>query len=90
MNKRTTIGVRPCTRIYLLLIGLTLVTFWVGELGPGDLHSSLLVLAIALAKGELVGSWFMGLRGLKGPWRWPVVGWLLIPGLIISLTFIYG
>ena len=83
-------SIRPCTQIYLLLIALTLVTYAVGEAGPGTLNSSLLVLGIALIKGELVGGWFMGLRGLQGLWRWPVLIWLLIPGSIISLTFIYG
>jgi cytochrome c oxidase subunit IV len=82
--------IRPCTLIYLLLIGLSVATFMVGELGPGSLETSLLVLAIALIKGELVGGWFMGLRGIKGLWRWPVLIWLLIPGLIITLTFIYA
>ena len=80
-------GVRPYTLVYLLLIVLTLVTWRVGEIGLSGLHISLLVLGIALFKGHLIGDWFMGLRGLSGPWRWVVLIWLFVPGVLITWAF---
>ena len=54
------------------------------------LFYSLLVLGFALLKGHLVADWFMGLRGVRGIWRWVVVVWLLIPGGLISLAFVWS
>jgi len=80
--------IRPCTLVYLLLMGLTVVTWAVGASGLSGLWLALLVLAFALLKGHLVGDWFMGLHGVRGIWRWVIVIWLLIPGGMISLAFI--
>lgn len=94
MNTRTepTRLVRPCTLVYALLILLTLVTWGIGRAGLGGLGLSLLVLAFALIKGQLIGDWFMGLRGLRGLWRWVVVIWLVIPAALITTAFVlsYG
>lgn len=80
-------AIRPCTRIYLILMALTFVTFAVGQLGLGGLAVSLLVLGLALLKGHLVGDYFMGLAGLRGPWRWVILLWLILPGGLITLAF---
>jgi hypothetical protein len=53
----------------------------------GGLSLSLTVLALALLKGQLIGDYFMGLRGIRGPWRWVILIWLLIPGGLIALAF---
>ncbi|MEW8627354.1 MAG: cytochrome C oxidase subunit IV family protein [Candidatus Thiodiazotropha sp.] len=81
------LGIRPCTLIYLLLISFSLATFLVGKLGLSGLGMSLLVLLLALIKGQLVGSYFMGLGGVRGVWRWPVFIWLFIPGILIGMAF---
>ncbi len=78
---------RPCTRVYLVLVGLTGVTFAIGAAGLGGLPLALGVLGLALVKGQLVGDWFMGLRGIRGPWRWVVALWLLVPGGLIGVAF---
>ena len=78
---------RPCTRVYLVMLTLTLVTFAIGAAGLGGLTLSLSVLGLALIKGQLVGDWFMGLRGVRGPWRWVIALWLLVPGGLIALAF---
>ncbi len=83
-----TLGVRPCTWVYLLLILFSCVTFVIGQAGFSGLQVSLGVLLIALLKGQLVGAYFMGLGSLRGWWRWPVFVWLFIPGLLISIAFI--
>ena len=79
---------RPCTLVYLTMIGLTLVTFSVGTAGLSGLGVSLTVLAIALIKGQMLGDYFMGLKGLKGPWRWVIFLWLFIPGTLIATAFV--
>lgn len=86
MNSTTTF-LRPCTWVYLILIALTLITSTVGELGLGGLSFALLVLVIALIKGQLVGDFFMGLHGLRGPWRWVILIWLALIGGLITLAF---
>ena len=80
--------IRPCTLAYLVLMLLTVATWAVGTAGLGGLPVSLLVLAVALLKGHLIGDWFMGLRSVRGIWRWVVAIWLLIPGGLISIAFV--
>jgi len=80
--------IRPCTLVYLVLVLLTVATWAVGTAGLGGLPVSLLVLAVALLKGHLIGDWFMGLRSVRGIWRWVVAIWLLIPGGLISIAFV--
>ncbi|CRI63900.1 conserved membrane hypothetical protein [Thiocapsa sp. KS1] len=87
----TQTAMRPCTRVYLLLVVLTLVTFALGHFdllsGSRALVLSLLVLGFALIKGQLIGDFFMGLKGLRGPWRFVILLWLLIPGTLITIAF---
>ncbi|HSO79213.1 MAG: cytochrome C oxidase subunit IV family protein [Chromatiaceae bacterium] len=83
----TSAFLRPCTWVYLVLIALTFTTYAVGELGLGGLSLALLVLGIALVKGHLVGDFFMGLHGLRGPWRWVILIWLTLLGGLITLAF---
>jgi cytochrome c oxidase subunit 4 len=79
--------IRPCTQVYLLLVMLTLVTWGIGRAGLAGLTTVLVVLGFALLKGQLIGDWFMGLRFVRGAWRWVIFVWLLIPGLLIALAF---
>lgn len=90
MNRMSQIRsiLRPCTRVYLLMCGLTLVTWAVGATGVQGIGVTLLVLGFALLKGQLVGEWFMGLHGVSGAWRWVVSVWLLVIGGLISFAFI--
>ncbi len=79
--------VRPCTWIFLLLMGLTLVTWFIGLKQFSGLQVSLMVLGIALLKGQLIGDYFMDLRRVSGFWRWAVAIWLLLAGSLISYAF---
>ncbi len=81
------IGVRPCTFIYLLLMAMTFFTWYGGVLHLGGLGFSLLVLGLSLLKGFLIGDYYMGLKNVASHWRWLIVGWLLIPGSLISYAF---
>ncbi|MES9868730.1 MAG: cytochrome C oxidase subunit IV family protein [Sedimenticola sp.] len=79
--------IRPCTLVYSVMMLLTLVTWAIGQTGATGLPIALTVLFFALLKGHLVGDWFMGLRGIRGIWRWVIFIWLFIPGILISTAF---
>lgn len=74
--------------VYLLLLILTTVTLGVGHAGAGGLGVSLAVLGLALLKGQLVGDFFMGLKGIRGLWRWVISLWLLLVGALIASAFL--
>jgi hypothetical protein len=80
--------IRPCTRVYLVMVALTLVTFAIGAAGIGGLDAALAVLGFALIKGQLVGDYFMRLKGIRGPWRWVIFIWLFVPGSLIATAFV--
>ncbi len=88
VEKKGARGLRPCTWVWLLLMALTVVTWSLGRAGVHGLALSLGVLFLALLKGQLVGDFFMGLRSVRGFWRWPVSLWLLIPGGLVTTAFI--
>ncbi len=81
-------ALRPCTTVYLLLMALTGVTWLVGHLGLSGLGVALPILALALVKGQIVGDFFMGLKGIRGPWRWVIALWLLVAGILITIAFV--
>ena len=78
---------RPCTWTYLILIGLTLVTWFIGVKQLSGLQVSMMVLGIALLKGQLIGDYFMNLKQVSSFWRWAVTIWLLLIGGLISYAF---
>ncbi|MCU7837879.1 MAG: cytochrome C oxidase subunit IV family protein [Candidatus Thiodiazotropha sp. (ex Troendleina suluensis)] len=87
MKKRTVLGIRACTWVWLLMMSLTMITYLIGQVGVGGVSASLTVLGFALIKGQMLGDYFMGLKRLSGFWRWPVSLWLFLPGGLISAAF---
>jgi hypothetical protein len=81
------IAIRPCTIVYLVMMSMTLFTWYVGISGYSGLLVSLLVLGLSLIKGQLIGDYYMGLKWVNSAWRWLIAGWLLLPGILISLAF---
>ncbi len=81
------IGIRPCTFVYILLMVLTVFTWYVGVSGYGGLTFALLVLGLSLLKGHLIGDYYMGLKAVSGLWGWVIVIWLLLPGSLIAIAF---
>lgn len=88
INTKQDYLLRPCTVIYIALMGLTFVTWMIGRAGLSGLDISLLVLSLALFKGLLIGDYFMGLRFVTGFWRLPILIWLLLPGSLITWAFL--
>ena len=80
-------SVKTATFIYLLLLALTITTWFAGQSGLQGLQLSMLVLGIALFKVQMVADYFMGLKSVTGLWRWVISLWLLIPGSLISIAF---
>lgn len=80
--------IRSCTRIWLLLIGLSYVTYLIGVSAIEGLWAAPLVLGFAILKGQLIGDFYMGLRWVRGPWRWVIVLWLVVPGALITTAFV--
>ena len=78
---------RPCTRIWLAMMALTLVTWGVAHLGLAGRWLMLGVLAIALIKGQLVVDHFMGLRRVRGFWRPLLSGYLFLLGAALAAAF---
>lgn len=85
---KTIYSIRPCTFVYIVLMVLTVITWLVGKAGLHGLEVSLFVLAFALFKGLLIGDYYMGLRGIKGIWRWVIIIWLVLPGGLITWAFV--
>lgn len=81
------ISLRPCTLVYLILIAITVFTWLIGVSAVGGVFLSWLVLMLALVKGHLIGDYYMGLKWVKGGWRWLVTIWLILPGASVSLFF---
>jgi cytochrome c oxidase subunit 4 len=80
--------IRPCTLVYVVLMALTVTTWLIGKDGYSGLGVALLVLAFALIKGLLIGDYYMGLKGVRGLWRWAIIIWLIVPGGLITWAFI--
>lgn len=78
---------RPCTWVFVAMLALTFVTYLIGKAGLSTGWVSLLVLGFALLKGHLVGDYFMGLGRLRSLWRWVIVLWLILPGILITTAF---
>ena len=80
--------IRNCTLTYLIMVILTVATWAIGSIAEAGLELSLLVLLFAMVKGQMVGDFFMGLRVVKGFWRWVIFIWLFIPGALITIAFV--
>lgn len=87
-NDANTLMQRYAARVYVLLLILTTVTLGVGHAGVGGLWVALSVLGLALLKGQLIGDYFMGLKGIRGPWRWVITVWLVFVGALVASAFV--
>lgn len=78
---------KAATWQWMLLLALTALTFSLAELGMSGRNVILTVLAATLVKGRLVIDRFMALQGVAGPWRWLVLGWLVVVLGAITYAF---
>lgn len=78
------------TIVWLVLIALTVVSYEIGETGQAGTVAMLVLLGIALVKGQLVANYFMGLRHVALLWRAIAFFYFLIVGGFIALAFVIG
>ncbi|MBT9539082.1 cytochrome C oxidase subunit IV family protein [Thiobacillus sp.] len=81
---------KQATLLWLLLLALTTLTTQAATLSAaaGLTGSAVpLVLLAALIKGRVVIDRFMVLQHVDGPWRWIVLGWLLLVLGLIGYAF---
>jgi len=81
-------SVNQATLVYLILVVLTLLAWLVTKTNISGVHVSMVILLVSLLKGHLVADYFMGLNRVNSFWRWAIVVWLLIPGVLIGYAFL--
>ena len=80
-------SIKTATFQWLALLALTGVTFGVAQYGLSGRAMLIPVLLVTLLKGRLVIDRFMALQGVAGPWRWIVLGWLVLVLGLIGFAF---
>ncbi len=71
------------TIIWIILLALTLSTSLVGYFEWSGLYIVAFVLLIVMIKGQLIIDYFMGLRRVRGWWRFAMLGFVIVIPIII-------
>lgn len=87
MKPTSAIAARSCAVSWVALLGLTTISFLLGSRIPSTLLMAA-VLALTLIKGQLVVSYFMGLRKVRPMWRFVMGAYLAIVGGVIALAYL--
>lgn len=74
--------------IWIILVGLTIFAYYVGQEGLEVMDALILLLGGALIKGQLVISHFMGMKDAPRGWASIPTIWLLIVLGGISVAFL--
>jgi len=82
--------IRPCTWVWLILMGLTLLALAIGKAGLGGLSIVVLLLVSTLIKTQLVADYFMGLKHSRLLWRMIVSIYLFVIIGMIGLAYWLG
>lgn len=80
-------NIKTATFQWVTLLLLTLLTFGIAAYGLSGRAMIFPVLLITLLKGRIVIDRFMALQGVAGPWRWIVLGWLVLVLGAIGFAF---
>ena len=83
-------NIRPCTRVWGMLLVLTLAVLLVGQAGAEGPLVVALLLITTLVKTQLVADYFMGLKQTGLLWRVIVTVYLLIVISMIGLAYWLG
>jgi hypothetical protein len=73
--------------IWVVMMLLTLGSYFIGESGSGGVVAMLFLLSAAVVKSVLIIRDFMELRGVSFLWRAIMYGWLIV--VISSIAVIY-
>jgi cytochrome c oxidase subunit IV len=75
------------TRIWALLVCLTVLTYSIGERGLEGAPIMLGILAVTLLKAQLVSDYYMGLREVRG-WRALISAYLAAVCLLLAAAYL--
>ena len=75
------------TKIWILLVLLTLFAFSLGWLKLLSLGSLALLLITTFIKGQLIMDYFMELKEVKGKYRFIPMIWLLVTLTLVALAY---
>ncbi len=73
--------------IWVVLIGLTLLGYWIGQLGFSGTSALVILLGAALVKSQLVISHFMEMKEANTRWKWVPTLWLVLVLIAIAITY---
>jgi hypothetical protein len=73
--------------LWILLLGATAMTWWIGERGEGGPVATALILGIAGVKSLFVILDFMALRHVQRMWPALVIGWLVLVLALIGIAY---
>ena len=79
---------RFVTLIWLVLVILTIATFYIGERIVSGSAVMMSVLVISLIKGQLIANYFMGLRHVSWVWRGIILGYFVIVGGMVAVAYL--
>ncbi|NMM28742.1 MAG: cytochrome C oxidase subunit IV family protein [Glaciimonas sp.] len=80
-------NIKLATFQWAALLLLTGITFSLSEASLSGRAMMIPILLVTLLKGRLVIDRFMALQGVAGPWRWIVLGWLVLVLSLIGVAF---
>ncbi len=73
--------------IWLLMLLLTMSSYFIGERGYGGILAVVFLLLAALIKGGLIIREFMALKGVSLLWRVIMYGWLYLVCFAIAVCY---
>lgn len=79
--------IRPCTKVWLVLMGLTFVTLGIGQLGLEGMPVVGLLMVMTFIKGQMVADYFMGLKRVAWRWRIVILLYMVIVCTLISTAY---
>ncbi len=82
------IPLKSSTISWIMLLGLSAITFELGSDTSGQAALMAVVLALTLVKGHLVVSYFMGLRRVRLLWRLVMAAYLATIGGVITIAYL--
>lgn len=82
--------IKTATSDWLILLSLTLLSVLLASSGLNKSTLALPVLLATLLKGKIIIDRYMALSRVAGPWRYIVLGWLLLVLGLISFSFLDG
>ena len=75
------------TKIWLLLVILTLFAFGLGWFKLLTLSALAVLLLSTFLKGQLISDYFMGLKEIKGKYRFIPTIWLFVTLTLVALAY---